>query len=96
MPFLRYQHPGRGVIFVELGGKAVTLGRSKECTVYLDDSMLSRKHCEVRYQGGKFVLVDLQSKNGTHVNGVQIGTHELKEGDLVSIGNVTLLYREKK
>jgi len=96
MPFLRYQHPAAGVLFIELGGKPTTLGRSKECTLPIEDTMLSRKHCEIRYSNGHFMLVDLKSKNGTFVNGTPVSTWQLKDGDLISLGNASVLFKMSK
>ncbi len=96
MPYIRYQHPVNGVTFVELGATPVSFGRSKEADIPLEDNMLSRKHCEVKHAGGAFVLTDLKSKNGTFVNGTPVSTWQLKEGDLISIGNSQLLFKNKK
>ena len=45
---------------------------------------------------GKYTVVDLQSKNGTFVNGAAISSWQLRDGDQITIGNTTLVYREKK
>ncbi|MBI2933654.1 MAG: FHA domain-containing protein [Planctomycetes bacterium] len=96
MPFLRYQHPAKGIIFIELGDEPTTIGRGRDCTVPIEDTLLSRKHCEVRRSGGQYVLVDLKSKNGTAVNAAPIATHTLKEGDVITIGNTSILFKEEK
>ena len=96
MPVLRYQHPTKGVTFIELGARPITMGRSQEADVPIEDNMLSRKHCEVKYNAGSFVLTDLKSKNGTFVNGTPVSTWQLKHGDLISIGNTQFLFKDKK
>jgi pSer/pThr/pTyr-binding forkhead associated (FHA) protein len=97
MPWLRYQSPTRGVLWIELGGKPATIGRSPECTLKLDDESASRKHCEVRYAKGAFFAHDLGSKNGTWVNGVSIKADQpLKEGDLISVSASMITFCEKK
>ncbi len=54
-----------------LGGPVTTLGRWEGCEVVLSDPEVSRKHAQIRHEGGRYVLVDLGSKNGTLVNGVR-------------------------
>jgi two-component system cell cycle response regulator len=69
------------------------IGRQKEADVSIDDSLISRKHAEVvRKPDGAAVLHDLDSKNGTFCNDDPIREAELKEGDLIRIGNAVLKY----
>lgn len=95
MPFLRYSSPSQGVVFVELGGRPVTVGRSKDCQLVLEDESASRRHCEVRYSQGSFYLHDLGSKNGTYVNGRQVKMHALKDRDLISVANSQFTYQDR-
>ncbi len=61
-----------------------------------DDSSVSRRHAQIVSQGDRFTLEDLGSANGTFVNGQRVGTpHRLREGDVVSIGDTTLLFELK-
>ncbi len=96
MALLRHSAPGKEVRFVPLDREVTTVGRSQECDIVLDDLMASRKHCEVRKLHGGHLLVDLKSKNGTHVNGMAISTWKLSDGDLISIGGQRLLYKLQK
>jgi pSer/pThr/pTyr-binding forkhead associated (FHA) protein len=54
--------------------------------VQVADSKASRRHAEIRPQGTGFLLVDLQSTNGTRVNGAKVAEHLLADGDVVEIG----------
>lgn len=95
MPYLRYTTPTGGTQWVSLHGLTV-IGRSQECDLVLEDTNASRRHAEVRKVQADYVIKDLKSKNGTFVNGSQISTWTLKEGDLISIGNAQMVYRNSK
>jgi pSer/pThr/pTyr-binding forkhead associated (FHA) protein len=73
---------------LELKGP-VTFGRSIECDVWLNDAGVSRRHCRVARdlpQGG-WLVEDLGSRNGVHVNHQRItGPHHLNDGDVLRIG----------
>ena len=71
----------------------VTIGRSPSATFALDDKTLSREHTQVYGQGGRFFVKDLDSKNGTYLNGQLLRQAEaLKNGDRIRVGpSVTLL-----
>jgi hypothetical protein len=81
---------------VPLGDRAVTIGRLDTCDIVLDDPTVSRTHAEVRRDGDGdgdgFEVVDLQSRNGTRVNGFGIARHRLADGDEVHIGAVPLRF----
>src|SRR5262245_26980078 len=78
---------------VELGGDAVTIGREPGNTVVLPgESKASRRHCQIAplaasgAGGGGWELIDLQSTNGTRVNGQAIKRQRLMPGDVIDIG----------
>jgi serine/threonine protein kinase len=83
--------PDEGRIFA-LGTEALLLGRSRATDTYLLDPHVSRVHCQILPEAGKYVLVDFDSAGGTFVNGKQVTRHELKAGDLVRIGMTHLQY----
>ena len=97
MPCLRYRSHKIGTKFFELEGKDVfVMGRSRLADLLVDYPMSSRRHCELRKQeNGDYVLVDLDSKNGTAVNGDPIGKRTLQFGDVISIGAATIAFLEK-
>ena len=73
---------------IGLNQGTVTVGRLPECTISINDSNISRKHAEMRQQAGEYVVVDLDSTNGTLVNGIRItGQQRLNEGDIISFGS---------
>jgi hypothetical protein len=70
-----------------LASDVVTIGRGSENDIIVDDREVSRRHAQVRHDAGRFVLVDLGSKNGTRVNGVPVASAvPLCDGDEVRVG----------
>lgn len=85
--------PGRGRQF-ELRGQAV-LGRGADCDIRLEEAAISRRHAEIVWQYVLYQVRDLGSANGTFVNGHQILSAPLNEGDLLELGLVQLRFRAK-
>ncbi len=84
--------PGAGKD-VTLGAETV-VGRAPDVELPVDDAGASRRHCRVRMEGQFWVLEDLGSRNGTFVNGKRAeGVVPLREGDVVRIGTVELIFR---
>jgi transcriptional regulator with PAS, ATPase and Fis domain len=81
--------PVKGSI-VDVEADEVSVGRSTSNTLYVPDSQLSRRHCAFVRTGDRIVLRDLQSLNGTFVNGVPIKERVLQDGDQVQIGQSVL------
>ena len=69
-----------------LSGSRVVLGRSRDCDVTLDDPNVSRRHAELRREGGTWVVADLGSTNGVKVNGRRVNDHPLTPGDEIVLG----------
>lgn len=69
------------------------VGRAEDCEVRIDNLGVSRHHCEIARQDGFVVLRDLQSNNGTFVNGNKVEVHNLNSGDVITIGKYTLEYQ---
>ena len=68
---------------------AVTLGRGPDNSITLEDGLVSRRHARIDYRDG-WRIEDLDSRNGTRVNGQPVITARLREGDLVVIGRTRL------
>lgn len=75
---------------VELGSGRLTLGRSPRCELVLDDDTVSRRHATLQLQDGRWYLVDLDSSNGTWVNGRRTFNAEVRPGDEIRLGAVRL------
>ncbi|MGD9126710.1 MAG: ATP-binding protein [Planctomycetia bacterium] len=72
--------------------ETVRLGRDATCPVRIHDTEVSRQHAELRCSGDTFVLSDLNSSNGTYVNGQRIQEHHLVTGDQVQVGRTLMLF----
>ncbi|MFF2039140.1 FHA domain-containing protein [Kitasatospora sp. NPDC058170] len=80
LPGLSLPHEGAGKL---------TIGRIPGSGLRLHDSSVSRQHAELRHEGAGWVLYDLGSTNGTHVNGRRIaGGVRVRPGDQVRFGNL--------
>ncbi|MBV9837658.1 MAG: FHA domain-containing protein [Solirubrobacterales bacterium] len=76
-----------------VGPAGVTLGRSRQCDVVLDDPNVSRTHAEIRPRGGSWVLSDLGSTNGSTVNGRRVeGPEVIKRGDEIELGTSVIRF----
>jgi hypothetical protein len=70
----------------------VALGRQRGSDLLVDDERVSRSHAQIVRQGGLYLLMDLNSTNGTRVNGVAIQSHQLKHGDVIELGSATIRF----
>src|SRR5512135_1594526 len=91
--FVMRSGPTPGATF-PLEGDQLVIGRDAVSGVAINDAEVSRKHARLTFQGGKYVLEDLGSTNGTFVNGQRLaGPAVLKSGDVVSLGEqIVLMY----
>ncbi len=84
----------RGRVFDHLT-TPVTIGREEGNTVQLNDERISRFHIKIQEDQGKLVLTDLESTNGTRVNGEDVQLRLLRFGDVIALGRSVLLYGTK-
>src|SRR5205807_1198542 len=70
----------------------VTIGREEGNVLRLNDERVSRFHAKVQFDNGEIILTDLESTNGTRVNGNVIQIRRLRPGDRVGIGRSLLLF----
>lgn len=71
-----------------------TIGRSNHNHVIINDDYSSYEHARIVFQQEKFYLEDLQSTNGTYINGVRISQRiELHDGDQLKIGQTIFVFR---
>ncbi|MEZ5376971.1 MAG: DUF3662 and FHA domain-containing protein [Acidimicrobiales bacterium] len=78
---------------LELGPSVVSIGRANECTLTLVDTNASRHHADLQPEGDTYRLVDLNSTNGTRVNGQPITSRLLADGDELTFGTVSVRFR---
>jgi hypothetical protein len=79
----------------EVDKRRVVIGRSKECDIQLSDPNVSRRHAELRQEGSAYWLVDLDSTNGSAVNGHRTARAKLESGDTITIGSTELLFERR-
>lgn len=82
--------PGRGLVYNQLP-TPITIGREDGNSVQLNDERISRYHMKIHENEGTVLLTDLQSTNGTKVNGETVQLWILRPGDMVTIGRSIIL-----
>ncbi|NOT10979.1 MAG: VWA domain-containing protein [Methylococcaceae bacterium] len=86
---VRGAEPGK--CFSLVFNNSAGIGRASNCDLIIDDSEISSRHAEIKVDKGILVIKDLNSMNGTLINGVPIHTlHYLQDGDQILIGRTEL------
>jgi len=90
--FTIYQ-PNLAPMQVKLPVQTITLGRASECTIPIRDRFLSRKHAEISFNSGEWLVRDCGSVNGTLVNGSKLsGPAVLHPGDRILLGDSEVIF----
>src|ERR1700756_5355637 len=89
MPTLTIQLPGLAPVFHVLKDETITIGRMKGNTIVIEDNSISLMHAKITRKDGQFYLKDLNSTNGTIVNGQLIGEARLRDQDNVRFAEIT-------
>ena len=92
MPTLTIQLPGLPPVDHILRDEMITIGRMKGNTIALDDASVSVSHAKITRKGADFFLKDLNSTNGTMLNGQTINEARLRDGDQLKFGEVVAAY----
>jgi predicted component of type VI protein secretion system len=79
----------------EITSRRVVIGRSKDCDVQITDPNASRRHAELRQEGAAYWVIDLDSTNGTSVNGRRTARAKLDSGDVITIGSTDLVFERR-
>jgi pSer/pThr/pTyr-binding forkhead associated (FHA) protein len=86
--FVMIQGPTPGTEF-PLDRDRLTIGRNEDASLFVNDSSVSRLHCEVHALGdGRFEIVDMGSSNGVQVNGAELRRGIVEPGDVIDLGDV--------
>src|SRR6476469_7200624 len=80
--------------FSILPGNIKTIGRAKRADFIVDAALVSRVHCRLTAGATELEVIDLESTNGTFVNGERTDRATLKEGDRLGVGRVDLIVRQ--
>ncbi|MBA2631049.1 MAG: FHA domain-containing protein [Thermoleophilaceae bacterium] len=86
---------GRSGEAFALGAPRMTIGRSPEAEIFLDDVTVSRNHALLVRRRDGLYIDDLGSLNGTYVNRRRIESHRLQDGDELQVGKYKLTYLER-
>jgi len=81
---------------IELGEEEVIIGRIPECGICLAVDNVSRQHARVIFRNEEYFVEDLDSTNGTYVNGIKAVRCVLRNSDQINIGGVKILFTEEK
>lgn len=79
---------------VPLSKPLLSIGRQLDNDIVLDAATVSRRHAQIRWRFGRFVLYDLSRRGRTAVNGQPASEHPLEPGDVISLSGVMLIYGE--
>lgn len=83
---------GEEIILIALEEPVLHIGRSQSANVVLEDKTVSRRHAIVARRGASTVILDDRSANGIVVNGVRVTEAELRDGDVIQLGQVLIRY----
>ncbi|MSP11551.1 MAG: DUF2662 domain-containing protein [Chloroflexi bacterium] len=78
---------------VPLSQATLNIGRMLQNDVVISHTSVSRRHAQIIWRGGRYILVDLRSANGTRVNGQRVQEHVLQENDQIRIGEVEVVFK---
>jgi hypothetical protein len=81
---------------VAVDGDVLTIGRSPQTDLFLDDVTVSRHHARIVIESEGYLIEDLNSLNGTYVNRKRIERHQLFDGDELQIGKFKLAFLQEK
>ncbi len=95
MPKIVVSLPDSGEVTFELTDEVVTLGRMPDNTAQIEDGSVSSHHAQLSLEGGDYRLKDLNSTNGTFVNGQPGQDWLLQDGDKVMFGNIEGVYQSE-
>lgn len=73
----------------------LTLGRAPACDVVVEDTKVSRRHARVVVEAGVAEIEDLDSSNGTLLNGKPVSRRVLRDGDVIQLGETRIVYHER-
>jgi predicted component of type VI protein secretion system len=87
---------GKEIKTYQLTKPATVVGRDASVDIVIDNLGVSRSHCQFLRRGTAFILQDMNSSNGTYVNGQKVGEHYLNNGDQVMVGKYVLVYKNEQ
>ena len=92
MPKLQVTLPDGTQTSHELSEDVITIGRASDNMIQIDDGSVSGHHAQITAKGAEYYLTDLDSTNGTRVNGKQFVEWQLEDGDKIRFGKIDAAY----
>jgi hypothetical protein len=92
MARLLWEYEGQVIRDYPFRKGSITIGRRKDSTIIFSNPEVSSLHARIDKIGADYILTDLQSTNGTFVNGLKVLSHRLSHGERISIGKNVLLF----
>lgn len=94
--YLDISCPGKNPARIPLSKNEIIIGREDRCRICLPFTHVSRKHARLIRRGEEHIIEDLESTNGTYVNGVRISRCILRNNDQIRIGEARILFVKEK
>jgi len=93
MPMIDVRFGNEKVSTHALNKEVYVIGRHEDCDIHIDNLGISRTHARLLKEGEGFCIEDMNSSNGTFLNGEKVQKQALRDGDQVVIGKYVLTYR---
>lgn len=78
---------------VQLGpNEVVYVGRGLDCAIRTNDCMVSRRHAKICMENGRYMLEDLDSANGSHINEVRVQKGVIRHADVIQCGSLMIRF----
>ena len=94
--YLEMRSKGEDIKRIPLDKKESIIGRASSCGVRIESPTVSRVHAIIKYMNEEYIIEDMDSTNGTFVNGVRVKKCVLRDNDQIQVGQVSLLFVEEK
>ncbi len=95
MPRLIVQSEEQAGQIFNLNGESSRVGRINENEIVIQHKSISSHHAEFILDGNDYLIKDLDSTNGTRVNGERVKSVKLRKGDFVRVGNIEMIYESE-
>ena len=92
MPRLVAQSPEFAGKTFDLSGPEITVGRVEDNKIQIEHASISGHHAVLKLDAQDYVIKDLESTNGTRINGEKISQQKLRRNDVLRLGNIEMLY----
>lgn len=94
IPTLIHKHLGTTLGRYKLSIDSFMIGRGDDVNLNLTSNAVSRHHASISHRDGEFTLTDLNSTHGVILNGIRIHQADLRDGDVLQLADVILIYEE--